>query len=128
MQFPPRTPEAEEAFIVRFRDGTDTTDLQDVIHELVLAGRLRLAARLVGLLEDSIEIEEGSPLDRARRAARFIVFESAPTKIHYSDFEDAWHDHHRARVARIKHRMRQRYAAPDRTGHGRRVPGRRKRS
>ncbi len=69
--------------------------------------RLRLAARLVGLLGDKATIEPGSDLERASRAAQlFLLAPERPEDRSWSEFEDAWARARQRRMTRIKARMR----------------------
>ena len=67
MELPERTTDAEDAFVRRWGASDDTDGLIAVTEAAMAARRPMLAARLVGLLEDHVEIEPGSALDRARR-------------------------------------------------------------
>jgi hypothetical protein len=61
-------------------DSDDVDGLIDMINQAMGARRPQLAARLVGLLDEAVEIEPNSSLARAHKAARFF---SRPT--HRSD-------------------------------------------
>ena len=108
MALPDRAPEAEEAFIERFRQPDADTDLLvEAIGLAMDARRPLLAARLVTLLDDHVEIPAGSDLDRARQAARFVVMHKpSPEDRSWSALEDAWRDVRQVRMRRIKRRMR----------------------
>lgn len=77
------------------------------------ARRPRLAARLVGLLDDRIHIEPGSDLDRARRAAALLLLARAPVDPQplVDDLDQAWQLARQARMRRITSRMRARASA-----------------
>ncbi len=104
---PERNEEAEDAFVHRFRDGVDEAGLVEAISEAIDAHRPRLAARLVGLLDASADAEPGSPIARARAAARLILRtrSDAPSP-NWSALEEAWNEGRRAWIDRIKRRMR----------------------
>lgn len=112
---PPRSAEEEDAFVASFRDGpahssaeVDSTDaLIDAVTAAMNDRRPMLAARLVQLLDEQVEIPEGTALHRAARAARMLIFEGADAKPkNWSALEEAWaaarNDHYR----RVKKRMR----------------------
>ncbi len=107
MALPPRESALEDAFVEDFRDGGDTDALIAAITEALEERRPRLAARLVGLLDRHVEIEPGSAVERARRAAQLIVvrrnegFQQA-----WDDLEDAWKRARQRRMRRIRARQR----------------------
>lgn len=106
---PDRTDIAEDAFVQQWTESDDTDGLLDIITAAMDARRPRLAARLVGLLEDHVEIEPGSPIDRARAAARMVLMrEVRPEDVSWSEFEDAWSEARRSRMNRLMRRQRQR--------------------
>jgi hypothetical protein len=106
---PERTEAAEDAFVAQYaRDDADTDELIDAIEHAMSDRRPRLAARLVQLLGDHVEIEAGSDLERAQRAARLLLFDrETPEDRSWSALEDAWGAARRRRMHRIKDRMRQ---------------------
>jgi hypothetical protein len=104
---PDRTNTAEDTFVRDWSESDDSTALEGVIEEAMAARRPRLAARLVGLLDGHYEIEPGSALDRARKAARLVLTNKArPEDNSWSEFEDAWTDVRRGRMNRIRRRQR----------------------
>lgn len=121
MALPARTPEAEERFVEEFRHPDADTDLLvEAIGQAMDARRPLLAARLVTLLDEHVEIAPGSGLDRARRAARFVVMHKpAPEDRSWSALEDAWREAREVRMRRIKRRMRLRMSGnQERVGKG----------
>lgn len=107
MSLPPRSHDAEDAFVSSFSGDEDPSALIEAIEAAMGERRPRLAARLVGLLGDLIEIEPGSDLDRAQRAAHLLLFDRArPSELSWSELEDAWDRVRRRRMRRIKSRMR----------------------
>ncbi len=107
MSLPPRSHEAEDAFVASFADNEAPDALIEAIEAAMAERRPRLAARLVGLLGEKIEIEPGSDLDRAQRAAHLLLFDKQrPEDQSWSELEDAWGQIRRRRMRRIKSRMR----------------------
>jgi hypothetical protein len=105
---PDRAEAAEDAFVARFaHDDADTDELLEAIEAAMGERRPRLAARLVQLLDDHIEIEPGSDLERAHRAASLLLHDrQTPEDRSWSELEDAWSQARRRRMRRIKDRMR----------------------
>jgi DNA-binding transcriptional ArsR family regulator len=102
---PPSDPAAEDAFVSVFRDGrADEDALTEVIGACLDARRLRLAARLVGLIEG----EDDDPvLQRARRAAALVVHEGLDAgDVSWSALDEALDELRAARMVRSKGRMR----------------------
>jgi hypothetical protein len=121
VDLPDRAAEAEEAFVERFRhEDADVEALVEAIAASMEARRPLLAARLVTLLEDHVEIEPDSALDRARRAAKFVLLNRpSPEDRSWSELEDAWGEVRRRRMRRIGRRMRVRMTgATERMGRG----------
>lgn len=106
MELPARDAAAEDAFVAQARDLADPEPLVDVIEAAMAARRPRLAARLVGLIEDLVEIEPGSALERAQAAARLLLLEPDP-QASWDELESAWRDVRRRRSWRIRRRLRQ---------------------
>ncbi|RME21241.1 MAG: hypothetical protein D6798_18640 [Deltaproteobacteria bacterium] len=113
---PDRTPEAEDAFVDAWSRADDTATLVATITAAMDARRPQLAARLVGLLDDHVEIPEGSALDRARRAARLLLhhrdLESAALAPYADELAEAWRAARRGRMTRTLRRMRARAQEP----------------
>lgn len=108
-QLPARTPEAEDAFVQAWLDEDDTEALVELVGLAIEERRPRLAGRLFQLLDDRIDPEPGSALDRAARAARMLLLrKTTPEENSWSALDDAWIDARRARVRRIKQRWRDR--------------------
>lgn len=104
---PERSREAEDAFIEGFLDSDEIGLLIEVIEQAMEQRRPRLAARLVGLLGDKVEVEPGSDLERAQGAARLLLFDKQrPEDLSWSELEDAWSRVRHRRMQRIKSRMR----------------------
>ena len=107
MPLPERTEPAEDAFVREWSESDDSGALEGVIEEAMAARRPRLAARLVGLLDNHFEIAPGSALDRAQKAARLVLTNRArPEDNSWSEFEDAWTEVRRGRMNRIRRRQR----------------------
>lgn len=104
---PGPNPASETAFIQNWMNSDDIDGLVLVITEAITAKRPQLAARLVGLLDDAVEIEPGSALERAKNAARFFLLKPKETE-HLDAFEAAWAEARRKRIRKIKTRMRNR--------------------
>ncbi|MEN0067648.1 MAG: hypothetical protein AAGA48_36290 [Myxococcota bacterium] len=107
MDLPDRDTASEHAFVAWARDLDETEPLIEAIEAAMEARRPRLAARLVGLVEDFVEIEPGSALDRARGAAQFLLLEPEATHA-VDDLENAWRDARTRRIWRMRRRIRQR--------------------
>ena len=104
---PERTEDAEDRFVLELGDRDDLDEIIERVGHAIDARRPRLAGRLFQLVDDRIDPEPGSPLDRAARAARmFLVNRSRPEDVSWSELEDAWRDARRARMRRIKQRQR----------------------
>ena len=105
---PDRTARAEDAFVSSWAEVDDPDGLTQAIEDCIDARRPRLAARLFGLLPDDVEVEAGSPLDRARRSARLLLHnrdEAREAELAMA-FEDAYRATRRKRMRRIKARIR----------------------
>lgn len=115
LELPARRPEAEDAFVEAWLDSDDTDGLVEVVGLAIEARRPTLAGRLFQLLDDRIDPEPGSPLERAARAARMLLFQKTTPEDHsWSELDDAWAAARRARVRRIKQRWRDRLEGVDR--------------
>ena len=114
-ELPARENRAEDLFVHGWSDSDDTEALVELVGRAIEARRPRLAARLFQLVDDRIDPEPGSVLDRAAKAARLMLFNKAPPEAHsWSELEDAWVHARRARVRRIKQRWRQQLAGDTR--------------
>ncbi|MEL6344276.1 MAG: hypothetical protein AAFV53_14250 [Myxococcota bacterium] len=102
---PERTETAEEAYLEQWRSSTDTDGLLNAITAAIESRRPQLAARLVGLLGEHIQVEPGSPVDRARRAAKMLMLPTAKTE-DFAALQAAWVLARRMRMRRITRRMR----------------------
>ncbi len=112
---PERGRAAEDTFVAALADSGDVEALIDRIGEALEARRPQLAARLVGLLPEDLDPEPGSPLEAARRAARFLLLDPGAERARgWSELEDAWAELRQKRMSRIKRRMRR--ALHGRTG------------
>lgn len=102
---PERNQQAEDSYLERWRSSDDTKGLIAAVTEAIEGRRPQLAARLVNLLDEQVEIEPGSALERASRASRMMMLsESTPADFH--ELETAWILARRMRVRRITRRMR----------------------
>lgn len=90
-------------------DSSDTEQLVELVSMAVEQRRPQLAGRLFQLLDEQIDPEPGSALDRAARAARMFLFRKTTPEDHsWSALDDAWTSARRARVRRMKQRQRDR--------------------
>jgi len=106
-ELPARTRDAEDAFLSAWLAVDDPDAIAEMVEIAMDARRVKLAARLVGLLGDKATIEPGSDLDRAQKAAAlFVMNKPSPAEQSWADFEDAWAAVRRRRMRRIKERMR----------------------
>ena len=104
---PARNEAAEDAFVTELGRRDDTDALIEAIEAAMGDRRPRLAARLVSLLDQHVEIEPGSPLERAQRAARLLLHDrEKPEDRSWSELELAWAELRRHRMRRIRRRMR----------------------
>jgi len=115
IELPERVEGSEDEFVGWCGQSLDTDDLIEVISAAMDARRPRLAARLVGLLDEHVEIEPGTALDRARRAARLVLTrKGTPESQSWSALEEAWGEGRRRRMRRIRMRMRDRLEGKNR--------------
>ena len=113
MELPGRSQHDEDAFLDAVR-AEDTAMLVELCREAIEARRPRLAARLFQLVDDQIDPEPGSALDKAARTARMWLHQKkAPDENSWSALDEAWAQVRRARVRRIKQRWRDRLAGRD---------------
>ena len=114
MSLPSRTPEAEDRFLQEHLDASEDT-LIEQIRAAIDDRRPRLAGRLFQLLDEQIDPEPGSALDRAARAARLFLFRKTRPQDHsWSELTEAWEQAHRGRMRRIKQRQRDRHSGVQR--------------
>lgn len=112
---PARTPEAEDAFVAGLIDADDDDMLVELVGLAVSERRVLLAGRLFQLLDERIDPEPGSPLDRAAKAARlWLAPKLRPEDVSWSELDEAWDAARQSRVRRIKQRMRDRLDGVDR--------------
>jgi hypothetical protein len=104
----------EERVVSRFRDGAhDESALLDALFEAMDGGRLRLAVRLVGLLEQD---HEDVMVQRARRAATMMVHNGLDAAdVSWSECDEALRALRVRRMERAKRRIRDRVTG-DRPG------------
>lgn len=102
---PERKEQAEDAFVSRWMDSEDLDLLEQVISDAVDARRPKLAARLVQILPDHVEIEPGSALDKAQRAARMLVLDSRNVEL-FNALDEAWREVRKKRMRRMLERQR----------------------
>ena len=109
MALPDRTQEAEDACVAAWAESDDPEGLEQLVEEVMAARRPMLAARLVQLFSEHYEVTPGSPLERAQRAARFVLsHKPSPEDNSWSELEDAWTEVRKGRMNRIRRRMRHR--------------------
>ncbi|TVQ87247.1 MAG: hypothetical protein EA397_18180 [Deltaproteobacteria bacterium] len=104
---PRNTARDEDAFVAALRDGPepDLEQLAELVSLAMGARRPRLAARLVQLLPDHVEIEPGSALERAERASRLLVLKSDDAEA-FESLDVAWREVRRNRMRRMLNRQR----------------------
>lgn len=113
IQLPPRERQAEDQWVAAWVDSDDTDGLLAAVTAAVDARRPQLAARLVGLLGEHVEIEAGSALERAQQSARFLLHQRGEAlQAAVDDFGEAWAEARRSRMRRLKARMRSRGQQP----------------
>jgi len=106
-RLPPRTAEAEESFVraLRADPDLDPEHLAELVSLAMSDKRIKLAARLVQLLPEHVDIEPGSALERAERAARLLVLDASDIEL-YNCFDEAWREVRRRRMKRMLTRQR----------------------
>ncbi len=113
---PERQPDAEDAFVDAWARSDDTDTLVATITAAMDDRRPQLAARLVGLLHEHVEIEQGSALDRARRAAKLLLHQRDLQvecwRSNAEELDEAWRAARRSRMMRVTRRMRARSREP----------------
>jgi hypothetical protein len=117
VDLPGRSSTEEDAYVASFTHIDEPALLIAAVSAAMDHRRPRLAARLVSLLDAHVEIEPGSPLDRARSAARlFLLTKPTAEDNSWSELDDAWKAVRKARFRRIGMRQRDRM-----TGRTRRI-------
>lgn len=112
---PERNTRAEDEFLAGWTDSDDTDALVELVARSIEERRPRLAARLFQLVDDRIDPEPGSALEKAAKTARLLLFNKTKPEDHsWSELEDAWAQARKARVRRIKQRWRQNLAGDTR--------------
>jgi hypothetical protein len=98
---------AEDAFLEELSHWSDAGALIEVVEAAVAAKRIQLAARIAGLLEGHLDIEPGSPLEKAVRAASFLLLRrSTPAENSWAELDEAMNQLRQERFVRAKRRMR----------------------
>lgn len=98
---------AEDAFLEELSNWSDADALIEVVESAVAAKRIRLAARVAGLLEDHDDIEPDSPLEKALRAARLLlIHRNTPEERSWAELDEAMNQLRQERFVRAKGRMR----------------------
>lgn len=117
---PSRSRRDEDDWVQQWSDSDDTDGLINAIDDALAARRPRLGARLVGLLPDRVEIEPGSPLDKARRAGAMLLMSATEIPMGaLDDFVDNWQRSRRRKLRRITARQRARTGLRKPRGRGR---------
>ena len=98
----------EDAFITSWMNSDDIDGLVTLVSEAIAARRPRLAARLFGLLDESVDIPTDGPLARAKMAAGLLLLQPDVSES-FDAFEEAWIEARRDRIRKIKKRMRNRF-------------------
>lgn len=113
----PLEPAEEDALVALWAGRDDPEALAEAVGEALGQRRLRLAARLVGLLDPTEG--EAPELARARRAAALLLVEGgADAAARAQDLEASWTAAHRRLVLRGRRRQRERIAtSPDDARH-----------
>jgi hypothetical protein len=83
----------------------DIDELVDVVTEALAERRPRLAARLVQLLPDNVEVDDPTVLERARRAAAMLVYQARDVEL-FNALDEAWIELRRRRMRRMMARQR----------------------
>ena len=97
---------AEDAWVRGWMDQDELEGLVEAISRAMAARRPQLAARLVVLLDERVEIAPGSDLDRARRAAALFLMQGPVPDAAEEELALAWQLARRSRMMRIMRRMR----------------------
>jgi hypothetical protein len=107
---PERNTEDEDAFLLKMTSA-DSDLIQSAISLALAERRPRLAARLVGLLDDDqLGILEPEDISRARRAASMLLQETKEDRnawyYEVQQLEELWARGRRRKIEKIKERMR----------------------
>lgn len=106
---PPPDRAAEDSFLRACEQRDDLDAIAALVGAALDARRPQLAARLVGLLDQEVEVTPGSALDRARRAARLLMLAPSEPELSWvEELDEAWQLARQARLVRTQARMRQR--------------------
>ena len=107
MPLPPRSRSEEDAFVASWAATEDIDSLVEIISEAIDDKRPLLAARLVGLLDEQVEIDDPE-VERARDAARFVLHRGEDAADHmFRQLEEAWDEVRRnRRIWRVRVRQR----------------------
>lgn len=104
MRLPDRSAAEEDAFVSSLI-GAPTDDLVVWVAEAMGEGRVSLAARIVGLVDE--DATDDPAVLRARAAARFVLHRRlGPEDVSWAEMEDALRALHRERIDRAKYRQR----------------------
>lgn len=95
----------EQAFVDAWMAQDDAELLSQVISDAIDARRPKLAARLVQLIGEQVEIEPGSALERAQQAANMLVLRAKDIEL-FNALDEAWRETRKNRMRRIRARQR----------------------
>lgn len=95
----------EQAFVDAWMAHDDAELLSQVISDAIDARRPKLAARLVQLIGEQVEIEPGSALERAQQAANMLVLRAKDIEL-FNALDEAWRETRKNRMRRIRARQR----------------------
>ncbi len=95
----------EQAFVDAWMAHDDAELLSQVISDAIEARRPKLAARLVQLIGEQVEIEPGSALERAQQAANMLVLRAKDIEL-FNALDEAWRETRKNRMRRIRARQR----------------------
>lgn len=102
---PPRVDVQEDAYVKAWMGCDDLDGLEEMITLAMEERRPRLAARLVQLLPDLVDVEPGSALARAQNAARLLLVNSKDVEL-FNELDQAWRQLRRKRMKRMGARQR----------------------
>ena len=95
----------EQAFVDAWMAHDEAELLSQVISDAIDARRPKLAARLVQLIGEQVEIEPGSALERAQQAANMLVLRAKDIEL-FNALDEAWRETRKNRMRRIRARQR----------------------